>query len=261
MIENIHEKKEVHDLLSMAMYMGRLLLHNGAEVYRVEDTIARVCLRFPEIESADVFVTQTMIIVSIGYQGEKLTDMARTTPGENNLTKIHLLNDFSRHFVAKKLSIEDGMALLRTIDQYQTEPPLMRLFYSTLIGPFFCYLFGGSWSDFFACAVITLIMLSVLFALRKLHIHFFFDNFLGGLLASGLSYVAFRYGLCQSMDMVIIGAIMPLVPGVPLTNAVRDTLNGDYVSGLSKFAEIIFAALGIALGVGTILTLHLKGGL
>ena len=52
------------------------------------------------------------------------------------------------------------------------------------------------------------------------------------------------------MDTIIISAIMPLVPGVAITNAVRDTLQGDYITGSSRMLEAFIKAASIALGVG-----------
>ena len=53
-----------------------------------------------------------------------------------------------------------------------------------------------------------------------------------------------------NMDTVIISAIMPLVPGVAITNAIRDTLQGDYLSGGARVLEAFLKAASIALGVG-----------
>ena len=44
---------------------------------------------------------------------------------------------------------------------------------------------------------------------------------------------------------------MPLVPGVAITNAVRDTLLGDYISGAARILEAFLIAAAVALGVGT----------
>jgi uncharacterized membrane protein YjjP (DUF1212 family) len=51
-------------------------------------------------------------------------------------------------------------------------------------------------------------------------------------------------------DIIIIGAIMPLVPGVIFTTAIRDTLNGDYASGTARMMEAVVIALSVAAGVG-----------
>ena len=49
---------------------------------------------------------------------------------------------------------------------------------------------------------------------------------------------------------VISGCIMPLVPGVAITNAIRDMLCGDYLSAASRAIEASLAAASIAIGVG-----------
>ena len=53
-----------------------------------------------------------------------------------------------------------------------------------------------------------------------------------------------------NMDIVIVSAIMPIVPGVAITNAIRDTLQGDYLSGCARILEAFLKAASIALGVG-----------
>ena len=61
--------------------------------------------------------------------------------------------------------------------------------------------------------------------------------------------------LTMNLEAVIIGAIMPLVPGVAITNAVRDTLQGDYVSGCARILEAFLKAAAIAIGVGAAMAL------
>ena len=66
-------------------------------------------------------------------------------------------------------------------------------------------------------------------------------------------------------DIVIISAIMPMVPGVAITNAVRDTLQGDYISGGARILEAFLKAAAVALGVGAGMALagliHPGGGI
>lgn len=58
------------------------------------------------------------------------------------------------------------------------------------------------------------------------------------------------------MDMIIIGSIMPLVPGMQITNSLRDIISGDFLSGMIGITKGIFVALAIALGVGLILNVQ-----
>ena len=52
------------------------------------------------------------------------------------------------------------------------------------------------------------------------------------------------------MDVVISGSILPLLPGVAITNAIRDTLQGDYMSGGARAVEAFVMAASIAIGIG-----------
>ena len=65
-----------------------------------------------------------------------------------------------------------------------------------------------------------------------------------------MAVIAVLFGHLINMDVVIISSIMPLVPGVAITNAVRDTLQGDYLSGMARILEVFLKAAAIALGVG-----------
>lgn len=57
------------------------------------------------------------------------------------------------------------------------------------------------------------------------------------------------------MDQIIIGSVMPLVPGLLLTNAVRDLIAGHFVSGLSKGAEALLTAFAIGSGIAVVFSL------
>lgn len=55
------------------------------------------------------------------------------------------------------------------------------------------------------------------------------------------------------MGMIITGGIMPLVPGVLLTNAVRDLLAGHILSGASRMIEGLITACALGMGIALVL--------
>ena len=59
----------------------------------------------------------------------------------------------------------------------------------------------------------------------------------------------------SEVDKVIVGAIMPFVPGLSFTNGIRDFLSGDLISGNSRIAEAVMIGSSVALGVGVVLKL------
>ena len=53
---------------------------------------------------------------------------------------------------------------------------------------------------------------------------------------------------------------MLLVPGLAITNAIRDTVAGDFLSGLSRAAEAFLIAVAIAVGTGAVISIWLSVG-
>lgn len=65
-----------------------------------------------------------------------------------------------------------------------------------------------------------------------------------------------------NINIIIIGAMMPILPGLAFTNAIRDTMNGDLVSGVAKTGEVFQISVSIAFGVGTVLSVYsMLGGI
>lgn len=111
-------------------------------------------------------------------------------------------------------------------------------------------------------AVVGVVLAFVLRAASNLMLNDFCQNALGSFALAVAAYLLRRGAfLGMSLDVVIISAIMPLVPGVTFTAAIRDTLNGDYSSGVARMAEAVVVALAVASGVGlAIVAVRLAGG-
>ena len=79
--------------------------------------------------------------------------------------------------------------------------------------------------------------------------------FLLALITVLLAALSVRMGLGESVDMISIGNIMLLIPGIPLTNSLRDMFTGNTISGLLRFSEAILLALTIAFGFAAVAAL------
>ena len=252
-------RNEAKKLLLLATLAGEIMLKNGAETYRVEDTIERICKSRKNIKYADAFVTPTGIFVSLEYKGEMMTYLIRIKSIKIDLNKINLVNEFSRKFVNSHISIDNGLEELRKINKVQNYSMITKILFGSLACAFFSLLFGGKFLDFVSSYLVSLIVITSVSKIDKYKMTFFVNNFIGAALASILSILTTKIGLGQNMDIIIIGSIMSLVPGVPITNALRDTISGDFISGLSRGMEAIFSALAIAFGVGIVLNIYFKG--
>ena len=127
----------------------------------------------------------------------------------------------------------------------------------------FAVMFGGRWLEFalaFVAAGLTQLM-SLYFQKRRLH---GLVTVLAGSVLSALIPMLFNAltGYCL-VDATVAGALMPLLPGLAMTNAVQDTMRGDIVSGLSHGINAILTAAmvaGGALVASSLLTLLMGGG-
>ena len=112
-------------------------------------------------------------------------------------------------------------------------------------------MFGGSFLDVAATAVVGVLLAAIITLGEKVKMNVIIIDILSSIGIAILAIAMKTYGMKEiNMDTVIISAIMPLVPGVAITNAIRDTLQGDYLSGAARVLEAFLKAASIALGVG-----------
>lgn len=249
MCHTINNEKEAKELLNLTVKIGRNMLAYGAEVYRVEDTIHRICKSYTNIKAANALVTYNFVIVSFIYDDTNYTTMRRAIVGDKNLEKISLINDLSRKIVSGCCTIEESYGKLKAIKTREEYPAWAMLLALVISGPFFAIMFDGTLKDSIYAMLVMLIEGMFLIYATKFKIMYFLKNFLGAFFATILVNVASHYFLIVNPSSIIIVSLMPLVPGVQVTNAVRDFMAGDYISGMIGIQAAIFVSTAIALGV------------
>ncbi|WP_166245506.1 threonine/serine exporter family protein [Paenibacillus turpanensis] len=242
----------VNDIIEVSVLAGKIMLENGAETYRVEDTMERISRSFGA-GPAHSYVTPTAILFSL--EGAEKTRLARISSRTIRLDKVTWVNRISRQISAGQVTLPEAYRLLKEAEAAKQTHPL---WYSTIVAGIssgcFMMMFNGMWSDFIpAAAAGGLGFLSLILLQKVLHIKFFAEfsaSLFIGLLASLFVYV----GAGTQYDKIVIGSVMPLVPGLLITNAVRDLMAGHLVSGLSKGAEAFLTAFAIGTGIAVVLS-------
>ncbi len=255
----IKNKYEAKRLLILATLAGQIMLKNGAEIYRVEDTVLRICQSKKNIKYVNAFVIPTGIFISIEYEDDIISYIKKINYSSIDLNKVDMVNEFSRKFVNGNIELDEGVAELKFINKLNIYPSSFKNIFGALACSFFSLMFGGSFLDALSTLFSSFIALSVISNISKYKLTFFLNNIIGSIIISILAIVFFRIGIGENLDIIIIGSIMCLVPGVAITNSIRDTMSGDYLSGLSRGIEAIFAAISIALGVGILLSIYSTG--
>ena len=242
--------------IDFAGLAGELLLKNGAETSRVEDTITRICRRagFKDIE---VLVFPTGIIINGFHDGLRLTRVKRIHTRDINLAVVSVVNDISRKFASEKISLEEGFAVLDDI--VATACADNALLWISLAGALASgaatLLLGGSWQDI-APAVLATALVRIITGTAAFNLAYILQLYVAGLFAGLIGSLFVNFGFGQHLDKIIVGALLPLVPGVALTNAVRDFISGDLLSGTLRMTEALLIAAALAGGVGFALAFH-----
>ena len=241
-------RTEAEERLYCAMIIGEELLVSGAEVNRVEDTIRRICTAYGA-ERVDVFTITSSIVTTIyGADFGACTQTRRVSGMAYDLNRLDALNRLSRRICSENLSPEDVRAELKHIDAGPRYSFGMQLLIYALISGSFSIFFGGSLRDMLASALIGILLKLFESALRrKAH-----NALVTGLLCSSvgglLAQLSVRLGLGVHADLIGIGNIMLLIPGIAFTNSLRDLFSGDTITGLIRFLESMLLAIVIALG-------------
>ncbi|MEG0693062.1 MAG: threonine/serine exporter family protein [Oscillospiraceae bacterium] len=238
------------ELLDISITLGYRLLESGAETYRVEESVTRI-LHAYGIPNTEVFAIPSCIITTIATRdGQSHTRMKRITTRGTNLNKVTMLNDLCRRICAKTPSYLDVKIELDTIINSKVYSPLLQLFAVALASFSFCIFFGGGMVDGLVAIVCGVLMKLVLNPMEKLHTNLFFQYVVGSAIVTCIAFTMVQLGIGNLVDKIVIGTLMNLVPGVALTNSMRDIIAGDLLAGIIKLTEAIMIAIAMALGTG-----------
>ncbi len=257
----MNSKKSV---LIVAVYAGEIMLKNGAETYRVEDTITRLC-HSRGFSYVETFVIPTGIFVSLdakNTEDEMASYIKRISERSVNLNKIAMVNEFSRAFVCGEIEMKDAMEQLKEIDHCPSYHILTKSFFGGIVSGFFALLFQSTLFEAFLAFTTGMMVTYFLTSLNRAKMPIFLANIMGGFVLASIATLFSSFSASIDIDKIIIGAIMVMVPGVAITNAIRDSILGDLIAGLARAAEAIIIAVSIAFGVGAALQIWaLMGGM
>lgn len=243
-------------LMETAVTAGEIMLSSGAEIYRVEDTMNHI-LRKAKVKTADAYVLSTGIIATLEDPSiDTITVVRRVLKRSTNLNRICVVNDISRKFCSGSLSLEEANRQIREAEKNQIYRNITKKLSIVGVTGFFALLLGGSVLDGIAAGVVGLLLAFVMYMTEKISLNDFCNNAIGGFVIAYSAFILKKWCFTGcDVDLVIIGSIMPLVPGVTFTTAIRDTLNGDYSSGVARMVEAAVVALAVAAGVGLAMVL------
>lgn len=246
------ERKQLDLAVDCFLLAGRLMMESGAETYRVEDTMKRMA-RSQNLFDAQGFVTPTGIIFSVGQS--RPIGIIQISNRTTDLEKISLVNNISRKLTSGQLSLEEAYQELQHIASTNWMFPVwLQIVAAAIASGCFLLLFEGMWQDVLAAVIAGGMGYLVVIVFHELTRVKFFAEFFASLVVGIVAFLAVTFGFGEQLDKIIIGSVMPLVPGLLITNAVRDLMAGHFMSGVSKGAEAFLTAFAIGAGVALVLS-------
>jgi uncharacterized membrane protein YjjP (DUF1212 family) len=250
-MKNAYKKR----ILILALFAGEIMLKAGAETYRVEDTIARIC-KACHIDYVEVSANTTGITLSLDSAEDEVdmhTFIKRISYTPIDLKKISQINQFSREFTSTDLSAADGFERLKAINAENVYHFLWRLLGAALVGAFVIPIYGGGGFDILCSAVASAAAFAVSAAIEKLKFPPFIRIFISSAACALLLLLMAAAGAAQDTSTALVAALTIFMPGVAITTAARDLLSGDMLSGVARFAEAIIIAISVAGGGGAMM--------
>ena len=247
-------------VLEVAMAAGQILLKNGAEISRVEETMDRICKHYGVV-TGDFFVLSNGIFTTGAGTYAHVKHIPVTGA---RLDKVVAVNQLSRE-ISQGLyeDIEQVDRKLREIDATPDKANWKQIVASGMGSGFFCVLAGGGLRDSAAAFIVGILLYVYVLYVSKPYFNKIVGNIFGGMVVVMLCLGCYLTGLGSNLSHMISGAIMPLVPGVAFTNGIRDIADGDYISGAVRLLDAILVFVSIAIGVGVMFSIYnaLTGGI
>lgn len=247
----------LRDVIDLALWAGQLLLHNGAESQRVEETVHRLGTGLG-CNWMDILVSPNVLIVTTTSGDEFRTKVRRVVGMTVNMGVLTAVNDLSRHV---ELGIKDRVAVraeLERIDGIRSE--YNRWVVVLMVGlacAGFSRLFAGDWPNFFATWLAASSATLVHQELSYRHFNHYLIIMMTAFSAGTLAGLAQKIGLIEDASTALAASALLLVPGVPLINAAEDLLKGHNVTGVTR--ALIGGLISMTIALGLLLAITLLG--
>ena len=223
---------------------AQMMLESGGETYRVEETAMRMAIGLG-LEDVNVVAFPTSIFVNV----DGFSRIRRITRRGTNTTRLARINDVSRRVEHGDLTADEAEVALGEIAADPGMPLHTLVLAYGVSAASFSLLFGGNVGSVLAALLVGMLVQAIQPLFARISMGTLLFNFSGGFFTALLCQAASHVVAYGDVNAAIIGGIMPLLTGLLMTTAVRDTMYGDLISGIARAVEALLLASCVALGV------------
>ncbi len=242
------------EVLEVAAEAGHILLENGAEIARIEETMERISSHFGVTSRNFYVISNGIFTTGMSPDGTPSDRRGQYANVEfipikgTQMDKIVAVNKLSREIEAGKYDLPAVRRKLAEIRAMKQKPDLEQIAASAFGSAGFCAIFGGGLLDCAACFVIGFLLWAVVLYFSSRHFTKLLGNIVSGAFAALMCLFFWKTGFGESLGNMIVGSLIPLIPGVAFTNGIRDLANEDYLSGVTRLLDALLVFMAIAVG-------------
>lgn len=246
-------REELTEVLAISLRAGQIMLENGANTSRVEETIERLGKSLGA-ERLDVYATPSGIITTAHSGGDHRTQVLRNSRTAIDLNRMAAVLDVSRSTAAGKLSRAETLeALDRIAVQKRVYGHTLTLAAVALACGFFALLFGGGIPEVLVAGCGAIIGHTARILLQPRRVSAVVIAFTIAAAASGIALVLSALFTIPQPAVAMLAAVLPALPGPLMVSSVSDLFRGDTVAGMSRGAGALLIIAAIGAGIWTIL--------
>lgn len=236
-------------MMEAVQLAGRIILENGGETYRVEDTVERMGRAFG-CTKVEVFAVPSGVFITLAFpDGEEKTSVKRIRRRDTHLKKVDDVNGVSRAVAAGGISPREALSRLKEIESWEDTRGRAFMPWAAGLSSFcFAFMFGGGFVEgavAFSCAAATQGLIRLI---KKYSMYYIVASLVGSAICTLLPLLFARLTGLGLVDAMVAGALMHLLPGLAMTNAVQDTMRGDMLSGVTHAARALLICALVAGG-------------
>lgn len=242
-------------IIQTTLLTGKILLESGAETSRVEDTMERIIRKSLGDDAAKSYYTYVTLSGVFVKTNLHESSFLRIDTRGYNLEKVVSVNQISRDYTSNQISLLDMYHKLKKLDLDTSKDALYKqLFFTGLLSGSIVLIFGGNWTDLPSSVISGIVAYFIFQKLSNLADYPFIFEFLSTFIGGLVGYFIHLF-IGTNINLTMIGTVIPLVPGIGITNAIRDLMARHYISGIIRLFESLFIAAALGCGVALVISM------
>jgi uncharacterized membrane protein YjjP (DUF1212 family) len=250
---SVPDDSMVHFVLDLAVRIGEVQMSVGAGAADATATIIAVANAYglPHCE-VDVIFTSITVTCQRGVDQPPVTSLRVVRSRSLDYTRLALVERLVRDITHGRVAVRDARAELNRITTASHPYPrwVATLAYAGMAAAI-ALLIGGD-ATVAACAALTTALVDrVGRLLNRRALPFFFQQVVGGVLATGAALALLATGvLGESRPTVVVAAaITVLLSGLSVVSVVQDAITGYNVTAAGRTMEVSLMTAGLIAGV------------